>query len=419
MRRWLVPLVLLVASVASAQVGPSTELQLNQSSTLRTSTAPVAQGAVPKKLWSRWAKGEAGSGQVFVSVYHFTVTPGERYTLSAWFKPDGVYRNFYVAADNPLTDVDYSFGRSGNYNKGWVALAQQPSKEKCEEVTRRWNFSISTDSTSNRLYLVVTSQTPGEAVRVRLKSPPDADADVNGNTQDPACAPRKGNTWGQLWSYPVLLQPDPSETAPPKPAAAPPPPADSGCSGLPLNQKTHLTTPATPAQPGAVPKKLWSRWGKGEAAGGQAYLGVTCMALTPGERYTLYTWFKPDGVYRNVYVAGDNPMTDVDYSFGKDGNRGWVVLGQQPAKERCEEVTRRANFTVAPGSTSSRVYLIVTSKTPGETVNVMLRHPADPDADVNADDRDPACPARKGFTWGQAWSAPLLLQLDPSETAGR
>ncbi len=410
-------LTVLATGRASAQVFSSAELALNQSAVLETSAEPIQQAGAPKKLWSRWGKGESMSGPAYISVYRFTVTPGQRYTLYAWFKPDGIHRNIYVSGDNPLTDYDASFGKSGSYTKGWVILNQQPSRESCDELTKRENFTIATDSTSNQLYLVVTSRTPRQSVRVQLRTPADADADVNSNTQDPACAARKGNTWGCLWTYPVLLQLDPSESAAPPPATTSSRTVDQGPS-LPLNQKLRLDTPGAATQQAGTPKKLWSRWAKGEGGSGPVYISVHSFVLNPGEAYTLYAWFKPDGVYRNLYVTGDNPMTDVDWTFGKSGSytKGWVVVNQQPGKEACEERTYRENFTVSPDSTSQRFYLIVTSKTPSQAIHVMMKSPADTDEDVTRSTNDPACSARKGSTWGRRWSYPVLLQLDPSET---
>jgi len=408
--------VALMGGRVSAQVMSSAELAVNQSAVLETPADPIQQAGVPKKLWSRWGKGESMSGPAYVSVYRFTVTPGQRYTLYAWFKPDGVHRNIYVSGDNPLTDVDYSFGKSGSYTKGWVILSQQPGRETCGEITRRENFSIAPDSTSTQLYLVVTSRTPSQSVRVQLRTPADADGDVNSNTSDPACAARKGNTWGRLWTYPVLLQLDPSETAAPAPAATTSK-VDQAPS-LPLNQRLRLDTPGTAVQQASTPKKLWSRWVRGEAGSGPLFVSVHAFVLNPGESYTLYAWFRPDGVYRNLYVTGDNPMTDVDWTFGKSGNytKGWVVVNQQPGKQPCEEWTYRENFSVSPDSTSQRFYLIVTSRTPSQAIHVMMKSPPDSDEDVTRSTNDPACPARKGNTWGRRWQSPVLLQLDPSET---
>ena len=417
MRAVIAAVLLLTSTLAAAQAGPATDLRLNEAAVLQTSADPVQKGVGPKKLWARWLAGEAlSSPQVFAKVYAIDVQPGQRYTLYAWFKPDGVYRNLYVAGDNPLTDVDYSFGKSGN--RGWVELAQQPSKESCNEVTRRENFTVAPDSTSTRLYLIVVSRTPGQTVRAQLRTPADGDADVNGNTQDPACAARKGNTWGRLWSSPLILQLDPSESAAPKPAATSTRRTDEAPS-LPLNQKLRLDTPAEAVQQASTPKKLWTRWVKGEAAGGPLFVSVHSFVLEPGASYTLYVWFRPDGVYRNLYVTGDNPLTDVEATFGKSGNRGWVVVNQQPAKEACEERTYRENFSISPESTSRRFYLIVTSKTPAQAIHVLMKSPADSDEDVTRNTSDPACPARKGNTWGRRWSSPVLLQLDPSETGNR
>ncbi len=408
--------ILLSAGVAAAQVAPVADLPLNQQATLQSSSERLTAAGAPKKLWSRWGR---DFPEVYVGIYRFTVTPGQKYTLYGHFKPDGIYRNFYVVGDNPLTDVDYTYGKSSGYTTMFVALGQQPSKENCPTVTRRYNLTIAPDSEHSYLYLVMTSRTPRESLGVTLKTPADSDAAVAGDTNDPACAARKGNTYGTLWPQPFLLKLDPSETAAPKPAATSTR-TDTG-GGLPLNQKLRLETPATAVQQTSAPKKLWSRWAKGEAGSGQAYISVHHFVLTPGERYTLYAWFKPDGVYRNLYLSGDNPLTDVDYSFGKSGsyNKGWVVLNQDPRKEACEEVTRRENFSVSPDSTQNNFYLIVTSKTPSEAIHVMMKSPADPDNDVTEHTSDPACAARKGNTWGRKWTYPVLLQLDPSETGGR
>lgn len=407
--------ILLSAGVSAAQVAPAADLPLNQQVTLQTSSERLTAAAAPKKLWSRWGKGYP---EVYVAIYRFTVTPGQKYTLYGHFRPDGIYRNFYVVGDNPLTDVDYSYGKSSGYTTMFVALGQQPGKENCAAVTRRYNLTIAPDSEHSYLYLLVTSKTPREALAVTLKTPADADESVSRDTSDPACAARKGSTWGTLWPQPFLLKLDPSEKAEPKPPTTSR--TDTG-GGLPLNEKLRLETPATAVERASVPKKLWSRWASGEAGSGQAYISVHHFVLNPGERYTLYAWFRPDGVYRNLYLSGDNPLTDVDHSFGKSGsyNKGWVVLNQQPWKEACEEVTRRENFSVSPDSTQKNFYLIVTSKTPSQAIHVMMKSPADPEGDVTGNTTDPACAARKGNTWGRKWTNPVLLQLDPSETGGR
>ncbi|MDO8793071.1 MAG: hypothetical protein Q7J25_00445 [Vicinamibacterales bacterium] len=408
-------MMLLGAAPAAAQVGSTIDIPTNQRVTLQTPVARLDQASAPKKLWSRWLKGS--THDLYVQVYRFTVTPGQKYTLYGHFKPDGVYRNFYAVGDNPLTDVDYSFGKSGNYTKTFVALAQQPWKENCETVSRRYNLTIAPDSQHPYLYILATSQSPGESIGVKLQSPADSDEDVSGNTNDPACAARKGSTWGQLWRAPFLLQLDPSESAAPAPGATTSRVMDEG-DGLPLNQKITLETPATRVEQASAPKKLWSRWAKGQ--GGDVYISVHHFTLNPGDRYTLYAWFTPDGTYRNLYLSGDNPLTDVDYSFGRSGsyNKGWVVLNQQPWKEACEEVTRRENFSVSPDSNQNHFYLIVLSKTPSQKMSVMMKSPADSDEDVAKSVSDPACAARKGNTWGRLWSYPVLLQLDPSETGG-
>lgn len=408
--------ILLWAAPVAAQTFTAVDIPNNQQVAVQTSANRVDQASTPKKLWSRWVRGNGPD--VYVGIYRFTVAAGQKYTLYGHFRPDGIYRNFYVVGENPLTDVDYSYGKSSGYTTNFVALNQQPWKETCQTVTRRYNLTIAPDSEHNHLYLVVMSKTPSEHLQVALRSPADTDDDVARNTSDPACAARKGSTWGTLWPQPFLLKLDPSETNAPAPAATTSRVTDDE-SGLPLNQKVRLETPMTRVEQASAPKKLWSRWAKSEGA--EVYISVHHFVVNPGERYTLYVWFKPDGVYRNLYVAGDNPLTSVDYSFGKSGsyNKGWVVLNQQPWKEACAEVTRRENFTISPDSDHRHFYLIVTSKTPAQAIHVMLKSPADPDDAVSRDVNDPACAARKGNTWGRLWSYPVLLQRDPSETGAR
>jgi hypothetical protein len=78
-----------------------------------------------------------------------------------------------------------------------------------------------------------------------LKSPADPDTDVEKNTVDPSCPPKKSSTWGQVWGNPILLRNDPGEQG--KTSALTPTPGRS----------RRLTQPAwrepqTPAQPGTT-----------------------------------------------------------------------------------------------------------------------------------------------------------------------
>lgn len=186
--------------------------------------------------------------------------------------------------------------------------------------------------------------------------------------------------------------------------------------GLSLNGTAKVQSSSAPLTEASAPKKLWAMYGG--RYGRNFYAGFYQFVVAPGEKYTLYAWFPPDGVYRNLYVLNENPLTDRDRPMGVPS--GYMsninFVPSSLPKVACEALTKRYNITIAPGSEHQSLYLVVTSRTPAQSITVMLKRPADPDDVVSADIADPACPPRKGFHWGQVTAMPLFLKLDPTET---
>lgn len=242
----LLALLLICGVWSGAQAAPGAiDVAVNQVVTAQTSAALLEQGASPKKLWEQYGKGYGG--RLYVQVYRFAVTPGEKYTFYGFFRPDGIYRNVYLRGDNPLTDHTASYGDTSGFLTTFVVWSQQPGTWQCPEVTRRYNFSIAAKSATNRLYAIATSKTPQQSFRMVLKHPADPDADVEKNSVDPSCPPKKGQSWGQAWRNPFLLRLDPSEqptgsTGPAGPVAAQPAPP-----------QPPQTSPQRPPQPSSVP----------------------------------------------------------------------------------------------------------------------------------------------------------------------
>lgn len=403
----------LFAGLRSAAAVTAADIPLNKAFTVKTPAQPLAETACPKKLWDKY--GKSYGRKFYASVYRFTVNPGAKYTLYGYFPPDGKYRNFYVSGENPLTDYTYSYGDTQGVTTGFVFWAQQPSKWPCPEVTRRVNINIAARSEHGRLYIIAVSETPNESFRIMLKSPADPDQDVEKSAVDPSCPAKKGQTWGQNWKTPILLRFDPSEkkteeVKQPVAAASP-----RGVAELPLNKIVGVRTSPQPLSQAESPKKLWDKYGR--SYGKKFHVSIYRFAVAPGERYTLYGYFPPDGKSRNFYVLGENPLTDYTYAYGNTQgvSTGFVFWAQQPSKWPCPAVTRRVNLRIAPQSVHNSLYIIAVSETPGESFQIMLKSPADRDQEVEKSAVDPSCPAKKGQTWGQVWASPLLLRYDPSE----
>jgi hypothetical protein len=191
---------------------------------------------------------------------------------------------------------------------------------------------------------------------------------------------------------------------------------------LSFNAATKVETAALPLIESTAPKKLWAHLGG--RYGQNFYAAVYHFGVVPGRQYTISVSFPADGVYRNVYVFGENPLTDPlpDHpkfrSPPKGRSSGFTFLASDLPKVPCSALTRRRNFTVAPDSEGQVVYVLATSRTPAQSVIVTVKDPPDPDALVDGDTEDPACPARKGHHWGQVEPAglPLFLRLDPTGT---
>lgn len=405
-------LLVLIAPLRPAAALNVTDLPLNKTVEVRTSPQPLSEAVCPKKLWDRY--GKSYGKKFYTGIYRLTVNPGEKYTLYGYFPPDGKYRNFYISGENPLTDYTYSYGNLQGVTAGFVFWFQQPSKWSCPAVTRRVNIRIAPQSKHRSLFIIAVSETPQEAFRIMLKSPADPDQDVEKSAIDPSCPPRTGQTWGQNWTTPIILRYDPSEKKEEK--IKPVQPASpAGVTELPINRVAEVKTPPQPLAQAAAPKKLWDKYGK--SYGKKFYTSIYRFAVAPGEKYTLYGYFPPDGKYRNFYVSGENPLTDYTYAYGnlQGVTTGFAFWFQQPSKWSCATVGRRVNIRIAPRSEHNSLYIIAVSETPQETFGIMLKGPADEDRDVEKSTLDPSCPARKGQTWGQNWTTPLLLRYDPSE----
>lgn len=187
-----------------------------------------------------------------------------------------------------------------------------------------------------------------------------------------------------------------------------------GVTDAGVNQMISVQTPASPLDQQGSPKKLWMKYGKAYAP--NFYAQVYRFTVTPGQKYTLYGTFPPDGSYRNLYVTGENPLTDYTYSLDSKGDMtGFVFWAQQPGKYQCPAVTRRVNIEISPRSEHNYLYAVAVTQKPGLVFSMMLKNPGDPDPDVANNTQDPSCPSKKGFTWGQLWSAPFILRYDPSE----
>ena len=388
-----------------------TDARINETISIQTPALPLDQQTSPKKLWTKYGK-DYGSN-FYVQIYRFRVAAGQKLTAYGYFPADGQYRNLYITGENPLTDYTYALDAKGDMT-GFVFWAQQPGKWDCSAVTRRINIEISSRSEHNYLYAVAVSRKPSMGFRLFVKSPADPDQDVYSNTQDPSCSQKKGQTWGQTWSRPLILLHDPTEKE--KTADVVPGPSKTlDVKDLPLNQTVSIQTPGTPLDQSSSPKKLWDRYGKDYAP--NFYVRIYRFTVDPGQKYTLYGIFPPDEIYRNFYISGENPLTDYTSSFGDTQNAttGFVYWAQQPSKWPCATVTRRINLTISPRSEHRYLYLVAVTKKPSLSFSVMLKSPTDSDTDVDKSVQDPNCALKRGFTWGQVWGAPVLLRFDPSE----
>jgi hypothetical protein len=383
------------------------ELPVDREVALPAPPAPLTPEATPKRLRERYLS----TAQPYVTVAHFTVQPGRKYTLYAYHPADGIQRNIYLSGDTPLSDYTASYGRSSGVLRGFVVWNQQPGIEKgCAYQVSRENLTIAPDSEHGSLYVIATYARPATPLKVLLRSLPDPDNDVRSSTANPICAARKGFTWGRVWSSPMLLTRIPGTQAPPPPA--PVAHDESQVPWLPLDVESVLPVPAQ--APSVVPKRLKERY----LSAAQPLVSVYRFKVQPGRKYTLYALHPTDGGAKNLYVSGDNPMTDHTATFGPSSNvlRGFVVWNQQPSAEKsCAYQGVRENITIAPGSEHDSLYIIATAAGPGRPLKVLLKSMPDPDEDVRASTQNPFCAARKGFTWGRVWSNPMYLARIPAK----
>lgn len=403
------PLLALAWSPLAQAALPDTPLPLDREMLLPAPAVPPEPSTAPKRLRERYLS----QAEPYVTVAHFTVQPGKTYTLYAYHPADGVRRNLYLSGDTPLTDYTASYGRTSGVLRSFVVWNQQPSIEKgCAYQVSRENITIAPDSEHTSLFVIATYARPAPPLKVLLRSTADPDNDVRTSTVNPVCPARKGSTWGRVWSNPMLL------TRVPGSAPMPSPPApvlqdESQAPWLPLDVENVLPVPAQPFPPGMAPKRFKERY----LSAAQPYVSIYRFNVRPGAKYTLYALHPGDGVPKNLYVTGDNPMTDHTSAFGPSSGvlRGFVVWNQQPFVEKsCAYQGTRESLTIAANSEHSSLYIIATAASPSRPLKVMLKSIPDRDEDVRTSTKNPFCAARNGFTWGRVWSNPMYLARTPN-----
>jgi hypothetical protein len=388
---------------------PDRELPVDREVFLPAPALPLAPDAAPKRLRERYLS----AAQPYIAVAHFRVQPGRKYTLYAFHPGDGVPRNLYLSGDTPITDYTAAYGSSSGVMRGFVVWNQQPFVEKtCTYQATRENFTIAPDSEHDNLFVIATYAKPVAPLKVLLQSNPDPDQDVRTSTVNPVCPARKGFTWGRVWSNPMLLTRIPGAPAPQP--VAPAPQDESQASWLPLDVENALPIPPQPLNPSTAPKRLKERY----LTAAQPFVTVYRFKVQPGRQYTLYALHPGDGIPRNIYLSGDNPLTDHTASFGPSSGvtRGFVVWNQQPfALKTCAYQGSRENISIAPNSEHDSLYVIATAAGPGKPLKVLLKSMPDNDQEVRASTKNPFCTARNGYTWGRVWGNPMYLARTPAK----
>ena len=197
-----------VALLYSSSVNALTvrEAQLNQLLSVSTPSVPMTAANTPQKLW----KNITNKGYTpYISLFRYRVEIGSRYTFQVEYPGDKLHGSAILRGENPLTDYTYSYGP---LPKGISISRLFPGGNisKCI-FAHRTNFSISSKSEHNTLWLIVASKNPNTPFKILLKSPADPDNEVRYNKRARCPGESASFTWGGIQMKPVWLGYDPDE----------------------------------------------------------------------------------------------------------------------------------------------------------------------------------------------------------------
>jgi len=160
-----------------------------------------------------------------------------------------------------------------------------------------------------------------------------------------------------------------------------------------LNKTISVVCPDTAIDSSTAPKRLVEKYYGPD----QQYMKVYRIAVETGKKYTLMVKHPIDGVSKNIYITGVNPLTDYTFSIANN-SYGFIVYNQQPneyAKVKYE------NFEIAQNSETNYLYVVAVFKSKGSPIEFTVHDPALSEADI----KKPV----KGFIIGRVWSNPIGL----------
>lgn len=135
-------------------------------------------------------------------IYSFPVTPGQKYTF------DFMYRSYnqvnaYILGATPFGSTNYGF-ESGT-NTVMAAFQEQPYHDLTgtDFYGSRTQFTVSSDSTSTKLYVLVRAYSPDENFKMVLKSGYTSQEDESYNPYDTS---RIGYKWVNQWDLPLKVK---------------------------------------------------------------------------------------------------------------------------------------------------------------------------------------------------------------------
>lgn len=328
MRKLLIGLMGLLVSwylTGAALAAEFVDVPLNATKAVTTGTHPAG------------LPGFFGPNDYYYAIFRFTgLAPGQRYeaTLSFESGTDIGYGHSWVDG-NPFGREYWSFTGIG------TGTGTGPRRES----QQKFLFSVDSKSNCGEIYLVLKSNKP-MALRVALQRP----SGVTKNSQD-------------RWGYYYVTDFDADRTSPfllkrcvgpaPKPAAVLP----GGFIDVALNTTKAVTT-------GAHPVALPNYFGPGD----HYYSLFRFIGLVPGQRYEATISYESgtDIGYGHSWVDG-NPFGGEYWSFTGIG----TGTGTGPRRESQQKFL----FTVAPGSSSSYLYLVFRSHKP-MPLRVSLQSPS-------------------------------------------
>ncbi len=223
------------------------------------------------------------------------------------------------------------------------------------------NFTVSSDSESDIVYLTYFNHEPGQSVDIMIKSPAESD--------DKVLEVINGKKRGQVIKMPLFICQNRDN--------------QQENTDFSFNQWHKVIIPETKAEVGLHKGKYFYR---------------IPIQLKKDEKYTLLARWD-DGKSRVIQITGYNPESSHPQKrMPETVSTLSINVGGNNIKET--KVFKR-NFTVSSDSESDIVYLTYLNHEPGQSVDIMIKSPPESD--------DKVLEVVKGKRHGQVIKMPLLL----------